>query len=111
MTKEETQQLKGIAMLMMVWLHLFGTNLEILDGCEKYIYLWNGDPLIYVMRKFARMCVVFYTFLGGYGLCKVWQRDNCQLSTLHEPPSGVAVDDELLAGVAAVCRRCHMVAS
>ena len=83
MTKEETQQLKGIAILMMVWLHLFGTNLEILDGCEKYIYLWNGDPLIYVMRKFARMCVVFYTFLGGYGLCKVWQRDNCQLSTVN----------------------------
>ena len=85
MTKEETQQLKGIAILMMVWLHLFGTNLEILDGCEKYIYLWNGDPLIYVMRKFARMCVVFYTFLGGYGLCKVWQRDNCQLSTFNSP--------------------------
>lgn len=101
MTKEETQQLKGIAILMMVWLHLFGTNLEILDGCEKYIYLWNGDPLIYVMRKFARMCVVFYTFLGGYGLCKVWQRDNlnhnlndnlnhnknCQLSTVNCPLS------------------------
>ena len=81
MTKEETQQLKGIAILMMVWLHLFGTNQEILDGCEKYIYLWNGDPLIYAMRKFARMCVVFYTFLGGYGLCKVWQRDNGNLKS------------------------------
>ena len=80
MTKEETQQLKGIAILMMVWLHLFGTNQEILDGCEKYIYLWNGDPLIYAMRKFARMCVVFYTFLGGYGLCKVWQRENDNLN-------------------------------
>ncbi len=75
MTKEETQQLKGIAIMMMVWLHLFGTNQEILDGCEKFIYLWNGDPLIYAMRKFARMCVVFYTFLGGYGLYKVYQRD------------------------------------
>lgn len=80
MTKEETQQLKGIAIMMMVWLHLFGTNMEILDGCEKFIYLWNGDPLIYAMRKFGRMCVVFYTFLGGYGLCKVYQRGDemCQ---------------------------------
>ena len=80
MTKEETQQLKGIAILMMVWLHLFGTNLEILDGCEKFVYLWNGDPLIYAMRKFARMCVVFYTFLGGYGLCKVYQKNNDNLN-------------------------------
>lgn len=60
--------------MMMLWLHLFGTDQAILENSEKYIYLWNGEPLIFAMRKFGRMCVVFYTFLGGYGLAKVYQR-------------------------------------
>ena len=72
MSKDETQQLKGIAIMMMLWLHLFGTSREILDHCQTFIYLWNGDPLIYAMRKLGRMCIVFYTFLGGYGLYKVY---------------------------------------
>lgn len=76
MTKEESLQLKGIAIMMMLWLHLFGTNQTIIEGCEKYIYLWNGAPMIYAMRKFGRMCVVLYTFLGGYGMYKVYQRSN-----------------------------------
>ena len=76
MTKEESLQLKGIAIMMMLWLHLFGTNQTILDGCEKHIYLWNGAPMIYAMRKFGRMCVVLYTFLGGYGMYKVYQRSH-----------------------------------
>ena len=59
--------------MMMLWLHLFGTNDEILAETTKSIYLNDGEPLIFAMRKFGRMCVVFYTFLGGYGLAKVYQ--------------------------------------
>ena len=76
MTKDESLQLKGIAIMMMLWLHLFGTNIEILEGCEKHIYLHDGTPIIYAMRKFGRMCVVLYTFLGGYGMYKVFQRSD-----------------------------------
>lgn len=74
MTKEDSLQLKGIAIMMMLWLHLFGTDQEILAETDKSIYLWDGEPLIFAMRKFGRMCVVLYTFLGGYGLAKVYQR-------------------------------------
>lgn len=74
MTKDESLQLKGIAIMMMLWLHLFGTNIEILEECEKSIFLYDGTPIIYAMRKFGRMCVVLYTFLGGYGMYKVFQR-------------------------------------
>ena len=58
--------------MMMLWLHLFGTDQEILAETDKSIYLWDGEPLIFAMRKFGRMCVVLYTFLGGYGLAKVY---------------------------------------
>ena len=78
MTKDESLQLKGIAILMMLWLHLFGTDRAILENSENFIYLWNGAPIAYAMRKLGRMCVVLYTFLGGYGLAKVYQRSgNC----------------------------------
>lgn len=60
--------------MLMLWLHLFGTDQEILAETDKSIYLWDGEPLIFAMRKFGRMCVVLYTFLGGYGLAKVYQR-------------------------------------
>ena len=60
--------------MMMLWLHLFGTNEEILAETSKSIYLHDGEPLIFALRKVGRMCVVFYTFLGGYGLAKVYQR-------------------------------------
>ena len=75
MTKEESLQLKGIAIMMMLWLHLFGTDEGILSETAKTIYINDSEPLIYAMRKFGRMCVVFYTFLGGYGLAKVYQRN------------------------------------
>ena len=78
MTKDESLQLKGIAILMMLWLHLFGTDRAILENSENFIHLWNGAPIAYAMRKLGRMCVVLYTFLGGYGLAKVYQRSgNC----------------------------------
>ena len=75
MTKDESLQLKGIAIMMMLWLHLFGTDEAILSETAKVIYINESEPLIYAMRKFGRMCVVFYTFLGGYGLAKVYQRN------------------------------------
>ena len=70
MTKDESLQLKGIAIMMMLWLHLFGTDEAILSETAKTIYINDSEPLIYAMRKFGRMCVVFYTFLGGTGLQK-----------------------------------------
>ena len=73
MTKEESLQLKGIAIMMMLWLHLFGTDKAILAETTKILYINDSEPFIYAMRKFGRMCVVFYTFLGGYGLAKVYQ--------------------------------------
>lgn len=75
MTKEESLQLKGIAIMMMLWLHLFGTDKAILAETTKILYINDSEPFIYAMRKFGRMCVVLYTLLGGYGLAKVHQRN------------------------------------
>lgn len=69
MSKEYTNYLKGAAILMMLFLHLF-QNLEwdISLNCLLYV----GDiPLIYYI---ARMCnpVPFFLILSGYGLYAVY---------------------------------------
>lgn len=50
MTKEETLQLKGIAILMMLFLHLFNTTANV-EQCQTYIYFWNGKPLVLALSR------------------------------------------------------------
>ena len=72
MLKEDTLFLKGIAISMMLWLHLF-SNIEIIEECEHSLLFLNGKPLVYVLTKIASCCVPLYIFLGGYGLAKTYQ--------------------------------------
>lgn len=44
MTKEETLRLKGIAILMMLFLHLFNTTANV-EQCQTYIYFGMGSRL------------------------------------------------------------------
>lgn len=64
-SKEKSVILKGIAIMMMVFLHLFNTDSQ----AELYTSLFsiNGHPLT---QCFARACnpVGMYLFLSGYGL-------------------------------------------
>lgn len=55
LTKNDTLAIKGIAILMMLFLHLF----------------YDSD--IYLLRKFSKftnICVPIYVFLSGYGIAK-----------------------------------------
>lgn len=55
LNRENVKNLKGIAILLMIYLHLF----------------WNND-VVYIskMTKFANLCVPIFVFLSGYGLSK-----------------------------------------
>lgn len=65
MTKESSGYLKGIAILMMVFLHLFN-NLQN-DMTLGYLLTIGDMPVIYYL---TRMCnpVPFFLILSGYGL-------------------------------------------
>ena len=71
--KSETLQLKGIAIFIMVFLHLFKQR-ENVDLCLTYIDLF-GEPLISQLVKFTEICVPLYLFLSGYGLYILFQRE------------------------------------
>ena len=73
MLKEETLQLKGVAILMMLWLHLF-SNLELVELCNNTFSFVNGKPFIYALTRIASCCVHIYIFLGGYGLATTYQK-------------------------------------
>ncbi len=78
MTKDETRQLKGLAILMMLWLHLFSDE-EVVLQCHYWLTYVNGLPLAYSLTRLASCCVAIYIFLGGYGLAATYQQDNRRL--------------------------------
>lgn len=66
LTKSESLQLKGSAILIMVLLHLFNRQ-ENVDQCIISIN-FLGEPLVGQLAKFVEICVPLYLFLSGYGL-------------------------------------------
>ena len=71
MTKEESQIIKGLAIVLMIFLHLF-------NGYERTVDLsnliWIDEiPLVHMLARAANP-VSFYLFCGGYGLYFVYKR-------------------------------------
>lgn len=66
---EQTRIIKGIAILMMVFLHLFNHIAEV-ERCSNFLTM--GDvPLVHWLTRAANP-VPFYLFLSGYGLYYTW---------------------------------------
>lgn len=66
LSREETTELKGCAILIMVLLHLFNTP-ERVALCHTVFYL-GDEPLVSALSRCAGICVPLYVFLSGYGL-------------------------------------------
>lgn len=66
-TKTHTQITKGIAILLMLWHHLFYDSPEYY---EKFISLKKirGIPLESLIASGCKVCVAVFLFLSGYGL-------------------------------------------
>lgn len=66
MTREQTWQLKGIAISFMIWGHLFGSPDHVLSAYHPLLLI--GDmPLVTTMSR-AMGPVAFFLLLSGYGL-------------------------------------------
>ncbi len=71
MDKQQSQLIKGIAILVMVYGHLFSNPVLVATRCCN---VWEvaGVPLAtYITRLMVP--VPFFLIVGGYGLWKVWQ--------------------------------------
>lgn len=71
MNKQESQIMKGVAILLMLFLHLFN-QLPNVELCRNFIWI-DGQPLVHILSRAANP-VAFFLILGGYGLYKVNER-------------------------------------
>jgi len=70
--KRQTNIAKGVAILLMLWHHLFYDNP---DNYDMYTsFLWIGDkPLVAYLANFAKVCVAIFCILSGYGMFKSFE--------------------------------------
>lgn len=71
MTKQESQILKGVAVLMMVFLHLFYFS-DRMSMVQPFIYIGN-KPLVNFLSP-ATYPVPFFLILSGYGMHRIFKR-------------------------------------
>lgn len=66
-TKDETLFLKGMALVLMQWHHLFGVTLEI-DDPSRLLWLFGHPGFEVWLAGLGKICVPAFLFLSGYGL-------------------------------------------
>jgi hypothetical protein len=71
-TRQKTDQLKSIAILMMLCLHLFNRDSKGLF--QPLIYI-GSQPLSYYISLFSDACVPIFAFVSGYGLYYSFQNN------------------------------------
>ncbi|MGL5934398.1 MAG: acyltransferase family protein [Cetobacterium sp.] len=69
LSKDDVQLMKGVGILLMVSLHLFGFPSWLKDGVV-YKKIIENINLEYTLAKFGGICVGLYVFLSGYGMEK-----------------------------------------
>lgn len=72
-SRGESMQMKGIAIMVMLFLHLFNSPGKIASA-TPLIYL-GETPLVLVLGRFAGICVGLYLFLSGFGQYCLWRRE------------------------------------
>jgi hypothetical protein len=76
MSKEISTILKGIAILMMLWYHLFGIS-ELEELCTPLIYIYDKALVAYIAR--ASYPVSFFLILSGYGLTYIYKQRHLEI--------------------------------
>ena len=69
LTREESQEIKGIAILLMLFHHLFAFSDRIPNGLHY-------SNFTVTLAKFGNVCVPIFLFISGYGLAKT-KKKNC----------------------------------
>lgn len=64
-THEDTQILKGVAILFLLFIHLFN-KIELANSCQNYLYI-GEKPLVFWITR-AMTPVSMFIMLSGYGL-------------------------------------------
>ena len=78
--KRQTNIAKGIAVLMLLWHHLFYNSPEFYDRFTSMRLLSGGVPIECFLSTFCKGCVAVFLLLSGLGLYKSWKAYKLRLS-------------------------------
>lgn len=71
-TRDDTKLIKGIAICLMMWYHLFAFPLRIAEENTFIPLLRIGEtPLAQTLGSFGGICIALFTVLSGYGIYKL----------------------------------------
>ena len=71
--KRQTNIAKGVAILMLIWHHLFSNNSFVLEKVS-YLFNINGTTFETFLASFCKVCVAVFLLLSGYGLFKSFEK-------------------------------------
>ncbi|WP_180230231.1 acyltransferase [Bacillus sp. AFS073361] len=75
-SKKMTSQAKGLAILLMVYHHLFTFPDRISSVDYAPLMMFNGQPLDQLIGAFGKICVSIFLFTSGYGLYQNFLKNN-----------------------------------
>ena len=70
--KKQTNIAKGVAVLLLLWHHLFYNSSEYYERFKSLYLLSSGEPIECVLSDFYKVCVSIFLVLSGFGLYKSW---------------------------------------
>lgn len=76
-TKEQSKMLQGLAILMMLYHHLFATADNINESYKSVLIFGNYNAEL-KLALFAKLTVAVYAFVSGYGLCKSLKKQSME---------------------------------
>ena len=88
LSKKDSSLIYGIAILMMIYHHLFSNPQRL--GCTEYFSILNtlfGGITEQRLAWLFRLCVPFYAFISGYGICTIISKNEvtmrCSFKYVH----------------------------
>lgn len=67
-TKDDTKIMKAVAIMLMLYHHLFGFPERINENYINLIPSINGHNVSFLLASFGKLCVAIFIFLSGYGI-------------------------------------------
>ena len=73
---KQTNIAKGVAILLMLWHHLF---YDVPDNYNLFVSFWmlGSVPIECVIARYCKVCVAIYVILSGFGLYMSWNKFFC----------------------------------
>ena len=88
LTKKDSSLIYGIAILMMIYHHLFSNPQRL--GSTEYFSILNtlfGGITEQRLAWLFRLCIPFYAFISGYGICTIISKtqitERCSLKNIY----------------------------